>query len=267
MMKITIYTLLFFVFHNSFAIVQDSVATMQKNGQTVILYEVEAKETMYSIARKYNIPPKSILALNPELINQSVKVGQKIFVPHETARTKPVVNETQFAKQNKESALYHTVERGQTLFAISKLYGTPVYSIKKWNNLNSNDVRVGSKIIIGFENGNDESQITDNQSQNSASAITKVKTKSNTGYDKMIEKGSFGEFAPKSDLAEFYLIKHQDLPIGTMVKVVNEATGAYVFARVSEKNEIKNNKILVSNKVAEKLALSSGTLISIEYNP
>jgi membrane-bound lytic murein transglycosylase D len=43
----------------------------------------------------------------------------------------------------------HVVEQGQTMYFISKKYNVPVDSIKKWNNLLDNNLKIGSTLIIG----------------------------------------------------------------------------------------------------------------------
>ncbi len=44
--------------------------------------------------------------------------------------------------------LYHSVEKGDTLYNISKRYGTTVDSIIKLNNLTSNTIRIGQKLRV-----------------------------------------------------------------------------------------------------------------------
>ncbi len=47
--------------------------------------------------------------------------------------------------------VYHSVKRGETLFRISKQYGTTVQSLQEWNNLPDNNIEVGQKLIVGYE--------------------------------------------------------------------------------------------------------------------
>ena len=43
---------------------------------------------------------------------------------------------------------YHTVEKGETLYRISKQYGVSVQDIKDWNNLPDNTIHVGQKLMV-----------------------------------------------------------------------------------------------------------------------
>jgi LysM repeat protein len=249
----------FLSYIKTFAVEQDSIGLVQKNGQWVIIYEVGPKETIYSIARKYNIPPKSIMAINPEVMNEGLKIGQKIFVPIETARQKNPVNEITFAKDNIDNAIYHVVEKGQTLFAIAKQYNTPVYNIKQWNKLNSNDVKIGTKLIVGF---NQEQEVGKDEV-----VYTKETIKSNTGFEKTIERGYYTSFKTSKEQEGYYLVKHKYLPEGTIVRLVNESNGAFLFAKVIDKLESQDKNLiaLVSNNVIEKLSLTRESNFILEY--
>lgn len=46
------------------------------------------------------------------------------------------------------SNTYHTVARGETLFAISRRYGVTVRDLKNWNNLHSDLIHPGQKLIV-----------------------------------------------------------------------------------------------------------------------
>lgn len=47
-----------------------------------------------------------------------------------------------------ENATYHTVKAGETLFSISKSYNTSVDKVMEWNNLTSNTISVGQRLIV-----------------------------------------------------------------------------------------------------------------------
>lgn len=47
-----------------------------------------------------------------------------------------------------EPATYHTVSRGETLYGISRQYGVRVQDLKDWNNLTSDLILVGQKLVV-----------------------------------------------------------------------------------------------------------------------
>lgn len=44
--------------------------------------------------------------------------------------------------------MYYTVQKGNTLSAISKVYNVSISDIKNWNNLKSDTILIGQKLII-----------------------------------------------------------------------------------------------------------------------
>lgn len=47
-----------------------------------------------------------------------------------------------------DNTIYHEVKQGETLYAISKLHSLPLDSLKTWNNLYTNDIKLGQKLIV-----------------------------------------------------------------------------------------------------------------------
>lgn len=55
---------------------------VQKDGQLLIVHTVQPSETIYAIARLYQVSAGQIIAANPVLVsNTSLSIGQQIFVP------------------------------------------------------------------------------------------------------------------------------------------------------------------------------------------
>lgn len=46
--------------------------------------------------------------------------------------------------------IYYTVKRGDTLFSLSRTYDVTVKQIKRWNDLDSNLIRVGERLVVGY---------------------------------------------------------------------------------------------------------------------
>ena len=144
-----------FISTNVFAVI-DSVGTEVVNGKKIILHKVEAKETLYSISKKYSVKTDEITTANPGS-EVGISVGQILKIPTQISSEgsqSSQTNNTPSDDSAKKS--YHTVKPGETLYAISTLYPCSVDDIKKWNNLTSNALTVGQKIIVGIEVTNDE---------------------------------------------------------------------------------------------------------------
>jgi len=97
------------------------------------LYQVKAGDTLYSIANKYNISVNELKALN-DLISNDLAIGQLLNVPSGLS----LVNS-------------YIVEKGDTLYSIAKKFDISVNKLKEYNNLTSNLLSVGQKILIPIE--------------------------------------------------------------------------------------------------------------------
>lgn len=128
------------------ASVKDSVGVENKAGKKVILHKVEAKETLYSVARLYKANVVDIQKENPEL-SKGLAKDQVIRIPTNRA----FAAKTPTTKPAATKAKTHVVEQGQTLFAVARQYNVSVDDIKKWNNLTSNELSAGQVLSIGAE--------------------------------------------------------------------------------------------------------------------
>ncbi len=117
------------------------------NTTPYLTHTVGAKENYYSIGRIYNISPRVYAPYNGLELATPMGIGQRIKIP---------LNEVNFwqtgtRKENETIVpVYHVVKQGESLAKISQLFKTDNASVKSWNNLGSDAVTVGSKVIIGF---------------------------------------------------------------------------------------------------------------------
>ncbi|MCU0416001.1 MAG: LysM peptidoglycan-binding domain-containing protein [Cytophagaceae bacterium] len=141
-MNTYILILLFFItsIGNSIAVVQDSIGIERKEDKLYILHRVEAKETLYSIAKKYGSNLEDIKRDNPTAIT-NLYVGQVIKV-----LTKEKTNTTLSASSG--SGTVHIVKSGETLYSIATSYNVSVDDIKKSNPGISSSLKVGQKLTI-----------------------------------------------------------------------------------------------------------------------
>jgi len=116
----------------------DSLRTENYKNQRVIVYRVSAKETLYSVARKYAIKPAVLSSFNDHVT--ALKIGDEIRIPRGTALPAAALNVGS-----------HTVLKGETLYSISLLYGMHVEELMNLNKLATNSVRIGDilKVKIG----------------------------------------------------------------------------------------------------------------------
>lgn len=98
---------------------------------------VKKGETVYSIAKDYNIPVETLFTYNPDA-KAGISVNSKLVVPINVAQK-------QTATEFKE----HKVRRKETLFSLSQKYGVAIDEIKRHNpHLYSEELRRGERIRI-----------------------------------------------------------------------------------------------------------------------
>lgn len=101
---------------------------------------VKPSETLSSIARLYNLSPSEILELNPG-ISESLKIGQVLRIPDQI----PPATKTSAAN---DEMFYHTVQKGETLYKISRQYAVTTDELKQLNKGLTETMQVGQKVLI-----------------------------------------------------------------------------------------------------------------------
>ncbi|WP_147645068.1 lytic transglycosylase, partial [Treponema pectinovorum] len=106
------------------------------------VHTVEKGETLYSISKKYEVSVKELVNAN-KIEGTDIKIGQKLVIP--VLQDK---NEKDSAS-NPTNLSYYTVKKGDTWYAISRLYSVSVNELYKLNNSNeSESLKIGQKIIV-----------------------------------------------------------------------------------------------------------------------
>lgn len=106
-------------------------------------HTVKAKETLFSISKKYEITIDDIKKWN-RLKGTDISVGQVLLVSDPFINQKKTVS----LEQPKESAEIHIVKKGESLFSIAKRYKIAISDLKQLNGLKSNNLAIGQKLIV-----------------------------------------------------------------------------------------------------------------------
>lgn len=103
---------------------------------------VEAKESLFSIARQYNVSVQDLENLNKNLLQNGLQIGQTIAIPNKRktldGRVRVINQET----------VFHVVEPKETKFSISKKYGISIDQLESQNPEIVNGLVVGNKLAI-----------------------------------------------------------------------------------------------------------------------
>ena len=102
---------------------------------TTTTYTIKKGDTLYSIAKKYNTTVDKLKQQN-NLATNNLTIGQILQIPT-----------TSYVEVPTETITY-TVVPGDTLYSIAQKYNTTVNNIKTKNNLTTNLLSVGQKLLI-----------------------------------------------------------------------------------------------------------------------
>lgn len=120
--------------------------TPKPTGKEVKVYHVvEPKETVFSIARKYDVTVESINKNNPDLAKDGLKNGSTIIVFTNKKVEKPAA----VVKNNVAPlAKYHMVEAKETKFGIAKKYGLSVEELETLNPEIKENLEIGQNLRL-----------------------------------------------------------------------------------------------------------------------
>lgn len=106
-------------------------------------HKVVAKEGLFSIGRIYYVHPHHLAAFNGIDPNKGLNLGQTLHIP---------LTDTNFNQRSDDGLpVYYEIGAGDGLSAISRQHNrVPVERLRAWNDLRSDNINKGSKIIVGY---------------------------------------------------------------------------------------------------------------------
>lgn len=110
--------------------------------QTQGMYTVKNGDTLYKIANELGVSVASIKTLN-NLRTDMIYPGQKLL----TNKTTTVVETPEKVEKETTTTQTYTVKNGDSLFAIASRLGTSVANLKAVNNLKSDMIHPGQKLV------------------------------------------------------------------------------------------------------------------------
>ncbi|MHC0445587.1 LysM peptidoglycan-binding domain-containing protein [Flavobacterium sp. 3-218] len=112
------------------------------SGSSKATHQVVAKESLFSIARQYNVSVQDLENLNKDILINGLQIGQTISIPNKRktldGRVRVINQET----------VFHVVEPKETKFSIAKKYGISIDQLESQNPEIVNGLIVGNKLAI-----------------------------------------------------------------------------------------------------------------------
>ncbi|NJM78516.1 MAG: LysM peptidoglycan-binding domain-containing protein [Flavobacterium sp.] len=113
---------------NTVLLIPKNTSKITKEETKNIIHEVKAKETLYSIAKEYEVSIDQIKEWNEELLKDGLKKGQEIIVGKEKLPINESYVEVQKTKTATES-FSHKVQPKETLYGIATKYDMSIEEI------------------------------------------------------------------------------------------------------------------------------------------
>jgi LysM repeat protein len=113
----------------------DSIGIEKVDGQIFILHQVEEKETLYSLSKRYDVSISAITTVNATAEN-GLTIGQILRIP--VPGKHPM----------EDGRIKHIVQPKETLYSIARAYKISVEDIKEWNKMSMNILDIGQELII-----------------------------------------------------------------------------------------------------------------------
>lgn len=105
------------------------------SGDVGVYYTVVSGDTLYGIANEYGLSVDELKKIN-NLSSNNLSIGQKLLV----SGTAEDLNKSEYDT--------YIVKSGDNLYAIARKYGTTVDNLKAINNLSSNLLSIGQKVLV-----------------------------------------------------------------------------------------------------------------------
>lgn len=200
-----------------------------------VTYTVKAGDSLYSIANRYNTTVKAITDYN-NLSSTNLKVGQKLLIPTTTTGT-----------ENGDYDTY-TVQSGDSLYKIANRYNTTVDNLMRINNLSTNLLSIGQKLLVPKTGTgtNNVPSVGISYTVKPGDSLYKIANQYNTSVDA---------------LKDFNNLSSNTLQVGQVVKIPTANAGiTYVVKSGDNLYTIANRYNTTVDAIKRKNNLSSNTL-------
>jgi LysM repeat protein len=125
---------------------KDSLFVRQSGNGWAIIHVVKQGETIFSLSRRYHVPPAILTDANWLSYQQVLVAKQELKIPlgaYNQMNGKPV-------NENEMRPLYLEVGSNPDLYRIARNSNVQQKTIQQWNNMESTDLYEGQRLIVGW---------------------------------------------------------------------------------------------------------------------
>lgn len=130
-------------------------AASYAQSQGYVKHTLKTGETLSALATQYHTTVGDIMRLNGMHQDAQLKFGDEIKIPSVKSAapspSAPVAQKPSAAVVQapvSSAAKTHTVQQGESLYRVSKLYNVPLDKLQQWNNLPDYNVKIGQVLVV-----------------------------------------------------------------------------------------------------------------------
>ena len=185
-------------------------------------YTVRSGDNLGDLATRFGVSVSDLKKWN-DISGTKIYAGRKLRVKKPSAGGSSASNSSSNRASSNDDAITHTVRYGDTISEIADKYGVSQASVRKWNGLSSNKIKVGQRLTIYSGKANRDYT---SASANSASAPTVKKGKTHTvRYGDTISEISMKYGVSQADIREWNGLSSNKIKVGQKL-VVSPSGGA-----------------------------------------
>jgi LysM repeat protein len=216
----------------------DSIGVKTIEGKKYIIHKLEAKETLYSLGRRYHVSVAEIQKVNPKEKDgyKITQIGRELLIPYkEEEFIQSKSNEGNPALvAEKSDPKKHIVKAGETLYSLAKQYNVSQDKIKKWNNLESNNLSIDQELWVS--NPKKTPNIKNKEDKKGESAGLEGEITHVVDLGETIYSISKRYEVPQSDIIKWNELKDNNIAVGQ--KLIIKKVDSDDNEEVSEKETI-----------------------------
>lgn len=244
-----------------------------RQNSEVIYYKVRKGENLNLIADRFGVDINSLKEWN-NISSNKIFAGKRLKIY--TNRSEKYMAAVEKSTIHSRSNIYrYRVKRGDSIYELSTKFGIPIVTLKRWNGIKNNNLRIGQTLKI-YENDN-ESSLGDNAPKTSAN-VNYYKVKSGEAISQIAELYK----VPVSNIRKWNNLRSNKIEAGRTLKIYSDAdindigdnssdeTGpAYyevrhgdTISKIADKNNVSINDIKKWNGLSDD-NIAAGTKLKV----
>ena len=135
-----------FVLAAFFGVAQDRIIAKSSGSGPIIEHQVTSGETLYGVARKYDVRAAELAKANGFEINRNLLIGETLKIP--------LVATNFNQKTKKGTPVYYNISEGEGLLSVSaKFNKVALKTLRDWNGMKDDVVKKDQSLVVGYLTG------------------------------------------------------------------------------------------------------------------